>query len=96
MRTSIIKLIEHDIFLSRMVNVAYSTVGIDLMIYQADLFEIVFDMMGIPYDLENDSLQVAYCKMVDRGKEIAYDELPEKLPELAKKIYDFLLTQAPQ
>ena len=85
----VLKLIENDIISSKLVN-TFNDIGIDANLYQTDVSEIIFDLIGIRKKNRTDSLYKKYFTLINQGKKIDFVEHKEQITEQAKDIRTYL------
>lgn len=85
----VLKLIENDIISSKLVN-TFNDIGIDADLYQTDVSEVIFDLLGIQEKYRTDSLYKKYFSLVNQCKKINFKKHKEQITEQAKDIQTYL------
>ena len=87
MKKNIIRLIQDDIKISRLVN-ALERLNISAYQYSLGNSKVIFSLMGIPEDEQNSEI---YFKMVERGEDVTKYDTIEKIEELSEEIFKQLI-----
>lgn len=87
MKTNILRLIQDDIKVSRLIGVL-EQLDISANSYYLGNSTVIFSFMGIA---DNEHNQELYHHMVERGEDLDKYLAPEKVKELAEEIYKCLL-----
>lgn len=87
MKTNILRLIQDDIKISRLIGVL-EQLDISANSYYLGNSSVIFSFLGIP---DNEHNQELYHRMVEQGEDLDKYLAPVKVKELAEEIYKQLL-----
>ena len=87
MKKNIIRLIQDDIKISRLID-NLERLNVSAHHYSLANSKVIFSLLGIPEDEQKTEI---YFKMVEQGEDLVKYDTPEKIEELAEEIFKQLI-----
>jgi|GEM_PF-4130364 len=87
MKKNIIRLIQDDIKISRLIN-TLERLNVSASQYNLGNSMVIFSLMGIPEDEQKTEI---YFKMVEQGEDLTKYDSTEKIEELSEEIFKQLI-----